>query len=91
MADEDYRTSTIYQTRIALFNMLEFAKENDVIRYNPCKKSVKSDMGKPSQKKEALTVDIQKVFLEYASGQSYEFQFQYRFILQTGLRTGEIL
>lgn len=51
MADEDYRTSTIYQTRIALFNMLEFAKENDVIRYNPCKKSVKSDMGKPRRKR----------------------------------------
>ena len=89
MADEDDRTSTIYQTRIALFHMLEFAKENDVIRYNPCKKSVKSDMGKPSQKKEALTVDIQKVFLEYASGQSYEYP--YRFILQTGLRTGELV
>jgi integrase len=89
MADENYRTTTIYQTRIALFNMLEFAKENDVIRYNPCKKSVKSDMGKPSQKKEALTIDIQKVFLKYASGQSYENQ--YRFILQTGLRTGELV
>lgn len=89
MADENYRTTTIYQTRIALFNMLEFAKENDVIRYNPCKKSVKSDMGKPSQKKEALTMDIQKVFLKYASGQSYENQ--YRFILQTGLRTGELV
>ena len=25
MADEGYRTSTIYQTRIALYNMLEFA------------------------------------------------------------------
>ena len=46
-------------------------------------------MGKPSQKKEALTVDIQKVFLEYARGQSYEYQ--YRFILQTGLRTGELV
>ena len=89
MADEGYRTTTIYQTRIALFNMLEIAKENDVIRYNPCKKSVKSDMGKPSQKKEALTKDIQKVFLEYASGKSYENQ--YRFILQTGLRTGELV
>lgn len=89
MADEGYRTTTIYQTRIALFNMLEFAKENDIIRYNPCKKSVKSDMGKPSQKKEALTLDVQKKFLEYAKGQSYENQ--YRFILQTGLRTGELV
>ena len=89
MADEGYKTSTIYQTRIALFNMLEFAKENEVILNNPCKKSVKSDMGKPSQKKEALTIDVQKKFLEYAKGQSY--QNQYRFILQTGLRTGELL
>ncbi len=89
MADEGYRTSTIYQTRIALYNMLEFAKENDIIIHNPCKKSVKSDMGKPSEKKEALSIDIQKQFLESAKGQSYENQF--RFILQTGLRTGELV
>lgn len=89
MADENYKTTTIYQTRITLFNMLELAKENDVIRSNPCKKSVKSNMGKPSQKKEALTISVQKKFLEYAHGQSYENQ--YRFILQTGLRTGELV
>ena len=89
MADEGYKTSTIYQTRITLFNMLEFAKENNVILSNPCKKSVKSDMGKPSQKKEALTIDTQKKCLECAKGQSYENQ--YRFILQTGLRTGELI
>lgn len=89
MAEEGYKTSTIYQTRIALFNMMDFAKENDVIINNPCKKSVKSDMGQPSDKKEALTIDVQKKFLEGAKGQSYENQF--RFILQTGLRTGELV
>lgn len=89
MADEGYRTTTIYQSRIALYNMLEFAKENDVIRNNPCKKSVKSDMGKPSDKKEALAISEQKMFLEGATGQSYENQ--YRFVLQTGLRTGELV
>lgn len=89
MAEEGYRTTTIYQTRIALYNMLEFAKENDVIRNNPCKKSVKSDMGKPSDKKEALTRDVQRTFLEGAEGVSYENQF--RFVLQTGLRTGELI
>ena len=89
MAEEGYRTTTIYQTRIALFNMLEFAKENDVIITNPCKKSVKSNMGKPSQKKEALTIDVQKRFLLAAAGYSYENQ--YRFVLQTGLRTGEMI
>ena len=89
MADEGYKTTTIYQTRIALYNMLEFAKENDVITNNPCKKSVKSDIGKESEKKEALTIETQRRFLEYATGNSYEDQF--RFILQTGLRTGELV
>ncbi len=46
-------------------------------------------MGKPSQKKEALMIDIQKEFLEQAKRQSHENQ--YRFILQTGLRTGELI
>ena len=89
MAEEGYRTSTLYQTRITLYNMLEFARENDVVLNNPCKRSVKSNMGKPSQKKKALTVETQKRFLQQAKGQSYENQF--RFILQTGLRTGELV
>ena len=89
MADEGYKTTTIYQTRIALYNMLDFAKENDVIINNPCKKSVKSDMGQLSDKKEALTIDVQRKFLEAAKDQSYENQ--YRFVLQTGLRTGELV
>ena len=89
MAEEGYKTSTIYQARIAVYNMFEFAKENDIILSNPCKKSVKADMGKPSEKKEALTIDIQKKFLEAIKGSSYENQ--YRFILQTGLRTGEMI
>ncbi|MBR1641626.1 MAG: site-specific integrase [Butyrivibrio sp.] len=89
MADEGYKTTTMYQTRIALYNMLDFAKENDIIINNPCKKSVRSDMGKPSESKKALEINEQKKFLEYAKGQSYENQ--YRFILQTGLRTGELV
>ena len=89
MADEGYKTTTIYQTRIALYNMFEFARENDVLITNPCKKSLKSDMGKPSDKKEALTIDVQKKFLEAVVGYSYENQ--YRFVLQTGLRTGELI
>ena len=89
MADEGYKTTTIYQTRIVLYNMFEFARENDVLIANPCKKSLKSDMGKPSDKKEALTIDVQKKFLEAVVGYSYENQ--YRFVLQTGLRTGELI
>ncbi len=89
MADEGYKSTTIYQARIALYNMFEFARENDVLVANPCKKSLKSDMGKPSEKKEALTRDVQRKFLEAVVGYSYENQ--YRFVLQTGLRTGELI
>lgn len=89
MAEEGYKTSTIYQTRIALYNMFEFARENDVLLTNPCKRSVKSDMGKPSEKKEALTIDVQKAFLKAIRG--YRYENQYRFVLQTGLRTGELI
>ena len=51
MADEGYKTSTMYQARIALFNMLDYAYQNDVILKNPCNKMVKYDMGNLSKKK----------------------------------------
>lgn len=89
MADEGYRTTTIYQTRIALYNMLDYAYQNDIIFKNPCTKLVKSDIGKPSEKKVALTIEEQKKFCQEIIGCSYEYQ--YLFILQTGLRTGEMV
>lgn len=89
MADEGYRTSTIYQARITLFNMLDYAYQNDVIMKNPCNGMVKSDIGKPTQKKEALTLEQQKRFVKGIVGNTYEYQ--YKFLLQTGLRTGELV
>lgn len=89
MADEGYKTSTIYQTRIALYNMLDYAFQNDVILKNPCNKMVKSDIGQKSNKKMALTIAQQRKFCEEIKGNAYEYQ--YRFLLQTGLRTGEMV
>ena len=89
MADEEYATSTIYQTRITLFNMLDYAYQNDVILKNPCNKIVKSDIGKNTKKKEALTIEAQRTFCNAMVGNAYEYQ--YRFLLQTGLRTGEMV
>lgn len=89
MADEGYRTSTIYQTRIALYNMLDYAYQNNVIIKNPCNRMVSSNIGKPSEKKEALTLQNQRLFLKTIRGNTYEYQ--YRFLLQTGLRTGEMI
>ena len=89
MADEGYRTSTIYQARITLFNLLDYAYQNDIIMKNPCNKMVRSDIGKSSNKKEALTLEQQKEFVKGIMGNTYEIQ--YKFLLQTGLRTGELV
>lgn len=89
MADLDYRTSTIYQARITLYNMLEYAYQNDVIMKNPCNSMVKSNIGKPSSEKKALTLEQHKLFLNGIKESAYGNQ--YRFILQTGIRTGELV
>lgn len=63
MSDDGYKTTTIYQARIALYNMLDYAYQNDIIPKNPCNRMVKYDIGKPSEKKEALTIEEQKKIL----------------------------
>ena len=86
---DGYKSSTIYQTRMALYCMFADAAENDIIPKNPVTKSVKYDIGKESKESRALTIDEQKKFLEAAKNTSnYN---QYAFILQTGLRTGEMI
>lgn len=54
--------------------MLDYAYQNDVIMKNPCNGMVKSDIGKPSQKKEALTLDQQRKFVKGIEGNAYENQ-----------------
>lgn len=86
---KDYKTSTIYQTRIALFCMFSDAVENEIILKNPVTKSVKCNIGKEPKKVRALSINEQKKFLEIAkNSRNYN---QYAFILQTGLRTGEMI
>lgn len=85
----DYKSSTIYQTRMALYCMFSDAAENDIIPKNPVTKSVKYDIGKESKETRALTIEEQKKFLEVAKNTSNYNQFA--FILQTGLRTGEMI
>lgn len=89
MGDEGYKTTTIYQAKITLYNMLDYAYQNDVILKNPCNKMVKHDVGLPSDKKQALTIEQQKAFCNIIKGNAYEYQ--YRFLMQTGLRTGEMI
>lgn len=86
---DKYKTSTIYQTRITMGCMFADAVENDILLKNPVTKAVKYNIGKEPKAVKALTIDEQKRFLEVARKSSnYN---QYAFILQTGLRTGELI
>ncbi len=87
---DTYKASTIYQTRITMYCMFSDAVENDVILKNPVtKQGCKCNFGKEPKKVRALTRDEQKRFLETARNSSNYNQFA--FILQTGLRTGEMI
>ena len=83
-----YSVSTMYQTYITMGIMFRVAVENNVIPVHPLTKSVKLP---PAEKKEprVLTPEEQELFLRYAEGTSNEAQ--YRFLLETGLRTGEMV
>lgn len=86
---EKYRNSTIKQARITLYNMFQNAVDNDIIVKNPVTKNVECNSGKESKEKRVLTKEEQKLFLESVKTSSnYN---QYAFILQTGLRTGEMI
>ncbi|MEG2058203.1 MAG: tyrosine-type recombinase/integrase [Lachnospiraceae bacterium] len=86
---EKYRNSTIIQTRITLYGLFQSAVENELLVKNPVMKAVKCTTGKESKPKRVLSVEEQKLFLEtvkYSSNYN-----QYAFLLQTGLRTGEMI
>lgn len=88
MNSEEYAGSTMYQTRIAMVNMFEAAKENGIIKDNPVTKSVKCPK-KPEMRTRVLSLEEQAMFLEAIKNTSnYR---QYMLILNTGLRTGELV
>lgn len=89
MIDNNYGNSTIKLTASVMRGIFDYAIECDIIVKNPCKITTKNDIGKPKKVKEALTKEEQKRFLKSIEGHVYENQF--RFILQTGLRIGELM
>lgn len=88
MISKDYATASITQARITMYAMFSSAVENEIITKNPVTKTVKCPKGK---KKDArvLSIEEQELFLKIAKSSSY--YRQYMFILQTGLRVGELI
>lgn len=88
MISKGYAAASMTQTRITLYTMFAAAEENEIIIKNPVTKSVKC----PKHRKKSvrvLTIEEQEAFLEVAKKSSYCRQYQ--FILQTGLRIGELI
>ena len=84
-----YATSVIEQSRLVMFMIFDSAVENEFLAKNPVTKSVKCENGKKVKKMRALTIEEQKSFLKAVKGTSnYN---QYALVLQTGLRTGEMI
>ena len=83
-----YANGTIYQTYICIGPMLKSACRNGIIRDHPLDAV---EMPAPKDKKEIhyLTVDEQELFEEEAGFTDKAHVFQ--LILQTGLRTGEVV
>ena len=84
----EYAISTVYQAYICLGAMLRSALLNDLIDRQPLN-GVCMPRAKAKNAIRFLTVQEQLVFTEAIKGKAYENQFQ--LILQTGLRTGEMM
>lgn len=86
---ETYSNSIIEYCRVTMSAMFGSALENELINKNPVTKSVRCKTGKPSKETRVLTVEEQRHFLETVKKSSnYN---QWALILQTGLRTGEMI
>ncbi len=87
--DTDYAGSTIRQVYIAMGTMFKSAKMNDLIAKHPMDGVRYTKPVKSSSDIKFLTRDEQSIFLQAARG-SHNYN-QYALILETGLRTGEMI
>ena len=87
--DADYAGSTIRQTYITMGTMFKAAKMNDLITKHPMDGVRFTKPVRATDDIQFLTRDEQRMFLETAKrSRNYN---QYALILETGLRTGEMI
>lgn len=89
MAKKEMSNNSMSSTRAVLHNILEAAMENGLISSNPCTKSIKTNIGKSEKERAALTKEEQARFLKIIKGTRHENEML--FLLQTGLRIGELV
>lgn len=84
-----YAGSTIKQAYIAMGTMFKAAVINDIISKHPMDGVRYTKPVKPSSEHRVLSVEEQRIFLDVAKA-SHNY-YPYAFILETGLRTGELI
>ena len=87
--DADYAGSTIRQTYITMGTMFKAAKMNDLISKHPMDGIRFTKPVRAANDIKFLTREEQRIFLETAR-RSHNYN-QYALILETGLRTGELI
>ena len=87
--DNDYAGSTIRQTYITMGTLFKSAVMNDIIEKHPMNGVRYSKPIKAAHDIHFLTVEEQEIFLRTAI-KSHNYR-QYALILETGLRTGELV
>ena len=87
--DKDYAGATIRQTYICMGTMLRSAVMNDLIPKHPMDGVRYTKPVRAKNDIKFLTIEEQKKFLEVAK-RSHNY-YQYALILETGLRTGELI
>lgn len=85
----DYAGSTIRQTYIAMGTLFRSAMMNDLIHKHPMDGVLYTKPVRAASNIHFLTIEEQRLFLEVAR-RSHNYD-QYALILETGLRTGEII
>lgn len=85
----NYNNKTIQLTKAVLFNMFKLAFDNNIIMKNPCTGSLSVDIGSESEERKSLTISEQEKLLSVVD--NYVHSSQFKFVLQTGLRVGELI
>lgn len=84
-----YSKSTMNQTRSLMKILFDYALDNEVITSNPVTKKVKPVGGREEKDRRVLTMQEQKKLIAALS--RCQYRNQYLFVLNTGLRCGEMI
>ena len=87
---EDFAATTMSLTRSVMHNIFENAFGYNLIPQNPVTRFVKCPF-KQKNSQTVLTIKEQVKLISYLNNSDYKYACQVRFILQTGLRIGELI